>query len=43
MSSDMSGMSTGDVWVAFLFFVLPLLVCYVVILVVSYKHDRSKR
>jgi len=43
MSSDVPGMSTGDVWAAFLFFVLPLLVVYVVILVMSCTHDRWKR
>jgi hypothetical protein len=36
-------MSTGDVWAAFLFLVLPLLVIYVCILVVSCTHDRWKR
>jgi cbb3-type cytochrome oxidase subunit 3 len=36
-------MSTSDVWQMFLFLVLPLLACYVGLVVWSYRHERRKR
>jgi hypothetical protein len=38
-----SGMSAGEVWQVFWFLVLPLLVCYVGLLVWSCKRDRGQR
>ena len=36
-------MSTNEVWQAFLFVVLPLLACYLGLMVWSCTHDRWKR
>ncbi len=38
-----SAMSAGAVWQGCLFLVLPLLACYVGLLVWSWRRDREKR
>lgn len=38
-----SGMSASVVWQVFLFMVLPLLACYVGLMVWSCTYDRRKR
>ena len=37
-----SGMSAGEIWSVILFLILPMLACYVGLLVWSLRHDREK-